>query len=129
MKIAGAKSVAKWRLKAPTCSAASYLNDAPRVVIIGRGKAVVQFKSFSLRGFVAWVMWAVVHVLFLTGFRNRLGILIQWGWMYFFYERSVRLLTGSDAIITRLIAPNDRRLSSANLYCPICFGILFEWNR
>ncbi len=85
-------------------------NDKGSMATIGRGQAVVQFKSFSLRGLIAWVLWAVIHVLFLTGFRNRIGIMLEWVWMYLFHERGVRLITGSDEVVSTLMMPKDKRL-------------------
>jgi NADH dehydrogenase len=63
---------------------------------IGRASAVADFGWLRLRGWVAWVTWLFVHILKLTGFRNRLLVLIQWAWAYFTYQRSVRLITGGD---------------------------------
>ena len=50
----------------------------------------------SLWGFPAWVIWLFVHLMSLVGFRNRLFVLINWAYNYFFYERAVRIIT-SDA--------------------------------
>ncbi len=43
-------------------------------------------------GFIAWLIWLAVHIFFLIGFRNRLGVLINWVWNYVFFERAVRLI-------------------------------------
>ena len=59
---------------------------------IGRNAAVVHIKGRSLRGFIAWILWLVVHLANLIGFRNRLVVLINWAWNYLFYERVVRLI-------------------------------------
>jgi NADH dehydrogenase len=63
---------------------------------IGRAAAVADFGSFRLTGWIAWVAWLFVHILKLTGFRNRLVVLVQWAWAYFTYQRSIRLITGDD---------------------------------
>jgi NADH dehydrogenase len=47
----------------------------------------------SFRGFPAWVVWLVVHLIQLIGFRNRLIVLINWAWDYLFYDRGARLIT------------------------------------
>jgi len=61
---------------------------------IGRAAAVADFGWLRLSGWVAWMAWLLVHIMKLVGFRNRVGVLIQWAWAYFTYQRSVRLITG-----------------------------------
>jgi NADH dehydrogenase len=63
---------------------------------IGRAAAVADFGRFRLTGWIAWVAWLFVHILKLTGFRNRLLVLVQWAWAYFTYQRSIRLIAGED---------------------------------
>jgi len=63
---------------------------------IGRAAAIADFGRFRLTGWIAWVAWLFVHILKLTGFRNRLVVLVQWAWAYFTYQRSIRLITGDD---------------------------------
>jgi NADH dehydrogenase len=60
---------------------------------IGRSAAVAHLHGLSFTGFPAWVVWLVVHLLQLIGFRNKLLVLINWAWDYFFYDRAVRLIT------------------------------------
>lgn len=60
---------------------------------IGRNAAVSYTFGTQLRGFPAWVAWLVVHLIGLIGFRNRLIVLINWTWDYFFYDRAVRLIS------------------------------------
>jgi NADH dehydrogenase len=43
-------------------------------------------------GFFAWVLWIVVHIAWLIGFRNRFVVLFEWAWAYFTYERSGRVI-------------------------------------
>jgi NADH:quinone reductase (non-electrogenic) len=61
---------------------------------IGRASAVADFGWLRLKGLVAWLAWAFVHILNLIGFRNRVVVFIEWAWAYISYERSVRLITG-----------------------------------
>lgn len=63
---------------------------------IGRHKAVARFGSVNVTGYVAWLLWLFVHVLYLAGFRNRLSVLLQWAYAYITFQRGVRLITGSD---------------------------------
>lgn len=60
---------------------------------IGRNAAVVRWGPLQLQGFIAWMIWLLVHITFLIGFRNRLMVLINWAWDYFFFDRAVRLIT------------------------------------
>ena len=69
--------------------------DKGSLATIGRAAAVAQFGKIHISGFVAWLSWLFVHILFLIGFRNRLLVFIQWAWSYVTYERSARLITGS----------------------------------
>lgn len=61
---------------------------------IGRKQAVADFGRFRLSGALAWWLWGVVHVGFLTGNRNRVTVLVNWVWHYFTYQAGIRLITG-----------------------------------
>ena len=63
---------------------------------IGRNAAVAQLGRFAFTGFLAWLLWLAVHVAQLIGFRNKLLVLVEWGWEYFTYERAVRLITADQ---------------------------------
>jgi NADH dehydrogenase len=67
--------------------------DPGTLATIGRNAAVARIWGISFKGFPAWVVWLVVHIIQLIGFRNRLFVLINWAWDYFFYDRAVRLIT------------------------------------
>jgi len=69
--------------------------DKGSLATIGRAAAVAQFGKIHVSGFLAWLSWLFVHILFLIGFRNRLLVFIQWAWSYVTYERGARLITGS----------------------------------
>jgi NADH dehydrogenase len=64
---------------------------------IGRSAAVADFGRVRLSGAPAWWIWVLVHVVQLTGFRNRLLVMIQWVWAYFSFQRGIRLITGNPA--------------------------------
>jgi NADH dehydrogenase len=72
--------------------------DKGSLATIGRAAAVAQFGKVHISGFLAWLSWLFVHILFLIGFRNRIIVLIQWAWAYFTYERGARLITGSTQL-------------------------------
>jgi NADH:quinone reductase (non-electrogenic) len=69
--------------------------DKGNLATIGRAAAVAQFGKIHISGFLAWLAWLFIHILFLIGFRNRLLVFVQWAWSYFTYERGARLITGS----------------------------------
>lgn len=70
-----------------------HYKDKGTMATIGRAKAVAEIKGFKFSGFVAWLLWSVVHILFLIGFRNRFRVFIEWMWYYFTFRRGVRLIT------------------------------------
>jgi len=66
--------------------------DPGALATIGRNQAVAKIGGLKFRGFLAWVVWLGAHILRIIGFRNRLIVLINWAWDYFFYDRAVRLI-------------------------------------
>jgi NADH dehydrogenase len=68
--------------------------DKGSMATIGRAAAVMYSGKLQLSGFLAWMAWLFIHILFLIGFRNRLMVMIQWAWSYITYERGARLITG-----------------------------------
>ena len=77
---------------------AFHYRDKGSLATIGRAAAVAQFGKIHISGFIAWLAWLFVHILFLIGFRNRLLVFIQWAWSYITYERGARLITGSTSL-------------------------------
>lgn len=75
--------------------------DKGSMATIGRNRAVAQFGNWHLTGYFAWLMWALVHVLLLSGFRNRLMVMREWVWAYFTRSLSARLITGDTDAPTR----------------------------
>jgi len=68
--------------------------DKGTMATIGRSAAVAKVGRFEFSGFVAWVTWLFVHLIFLVGFRNKLTVLLQWTYSYFTYKRGSRIVTG-----------------------------------
>ncbi|MBF2066409.1 MAG: NAD(P)/FAD-dependent oxidoreductase [Calothrix sp. C42_A2020_038] len=66
------------------------------MLIIGRHAAVANLGKVTLTGFPAWLLWLVIHLVFLPGFSNRLHVLLCWGWIYFSHEHPVRLIFRQD---------------------------------
>ena len=67
--------------------------DPGSLATIGRNAAVAYIRGIGFTGFPAWVVWLVVHIIQLIGFRNKVFVLLNWAWDYFFYERAARLIT------------------------------------
>jgi NADH dehydrogenase len=70
-----------------------HYKDPGLLATIGRNAAVARIWGLSFSGFIAWVIWVGLHIYRLIGFRNRILVLINWAWDYFFYENQVRLIT------------------------------------
>lgn len=66
--------------------------DLGSMATIGRNKAVADINKTHLKGFVAWVIWLVVHLRSILGVRNKLVVLLNWIWNYITYDQSVRLI-------------------------------------
>jgi NADH dehydrogenase len=67
--------------------------DKGQLAVIGRGQAVADIWKLHFGGFIAWLIWIFVHIFFLIGFRNRVMVLLEWGWSYLTYSRGARLIT------------------------------------
>jgi NADH dehydrogenase len=70
--------------------------DKGILATIGRSAAVAQIGRVELTGWLAWVAWLFIHLLFLIGFRNKAAVLLQWTYSYFTYQRGARIVTGMD---------------------------------
>lgn len=70
--------------------------DKGQMATIGKRKAVAQAGKLKMTGFIAWLAWLFIHVLYLVGFKNRLFVLGQWAWSYLFSKRGARLITEPD---------------------------------
>lgn len=70
--------------------------DKGQMATIGRSRAVLESGRVRLSGFIAWVAWLVVHIYYLTGFKNRLFVVIQWAWAYLTFRRGARLIVDKE---------------------------------
>jgi NADH dehydrogenase len=66
--------------------------DKGNMATIGRNSAVAEVAGLQLTGIIAWWMWAVVHIMQLITFRNRMFVFFQWAWDYIGYNRNARIL-------------------------------------
>ena len=69
--------------------------DKGSLATIGRSKAVGDFPgNIHVSGFIAWMAWLFIHILYLISFRNRFIVLFEWAWAYLTFQRGARLITG-----------------------------------
>ncbi len=67
--------------------------DRGIMATIGRSRAVAWlYYRITLTGYLAWIAWLILHLIWLMGFRNRLSVFINWVWNYITYDRSVRII-------------------------------------
>lgn len=67
------------------------------LAVIGRYRAIAEFPGLTFSGAPAWLLWLFVHIMYLAGFRNRLSVLVQWGYAFFTWQRGVRLIFRSTS--------------------------------
>jgi NADH:ubiquinone reductase (H+-translocating) len=72
---------------------AFHYKDPGLLATVGRNAAVARIFGISFSGFSAWVIWVFLHIYRIIGFRNRLIVMFNWAWDYFFYDNQVRLIT------------------------------------
>jgi len=68
--------------------------DKGTMATIGRSAAVAKIGALEFTGWPAWLAWLLVHLIFLIGFDNKLGVLLQWAYSYFTWKRGARIITG-----------------------------------
>ena len=84
--------------------------DKGTMATIGRNDAVTELPVGGLRygGFLGWLSWLGLHLLFLIGFRNRVAVLLSWLWNYLTWDRAARLILQPDRRLTAVAdAPGD----------------------
>jgi len=69
--------------------------DKGAMATIGRARAVADVAGATFSGLFAWILWSLVHVAFLIGFRNRLLVMVNWMWQWIVHARGSRLITGA----------------------------------
>ena len=82
------------RLRGDTATKPFRYRDLGSLAVISRFRAVAKIGPLQIGGFVGWVLWLVVHVTFLTGFKNRFAALARWTISFVGKGRYERALTG-----------------------------------
>lgn len=67
--------------------------DKGNLATIGRSAGIAQFGQIQLSGFIAWLGWLVIHLIFLIGFKNKITVLVSWAYSYFTYKLGARIIT------------------------------------
>ncbi|MEG6586728.1 NAD(P)/FAD-dependent oxidoreductase [Dendrosporobacter sp. 1207_IL3150] len=86
--------------------------DPGALATIGRNAAVAAFGKYHFSGIIAWFLWLVVHIIRLIGFRNRIMVVINWAWDYFFFERAVRLIMAGKEVYLKYFSWKSNTTSS-----------------
>ncbi|MEM7456227.1 MAG: NAD(P)/FAD-dependent oxidoreductase [Planctomycetota bacterium] len=82
--------------------------DKGIMATIGRNKAVMKSGNWQMGGWFAWMAWLVVHIYFLTGFRNRFFVVLSWAWSYLTYRRGARLIVGEEGELDEVHSANEQ---------------------
>lgn len=75
-----------------------HYRDKGTMATIGRNRAVASIGGLNTSGLLAWLIWSLVHVLSLIGFRKRVFVFFSWLWSYFSYSPKARLITGGSEV-------------------------------
>lgn len=79
--------------------------DKGSMAVIGKARAVAQIGRLRFTGFVAWLVWGLIHVAFLIGFRNRVLVMYSWFWNWLLNARDARLITGDARVDIERVRP------------------------
>jgi NADH dehydrogenase len=71
--------------------------DKGSMATIGRASAVAEVAGLRFGGYLAWLAWLFIHLLYIVQFGNRVLVLVQWAWSYLTWARSARLITAPAA--------------------------------
>jgi NADH:quinone reductase (non-electrogenic) len=82
-----------WRACQGLASESFRYHERGSMATIGRARAIVDLGRMRFSGFVAWLLWVVVHIYYLIGFENRLLVMVEWAWSYLTLQRGARLIT------------------------------------
>jgi NADH:ubiquinone reductase (H+-translocating) len=70
--------------------------DKGDLAVIGRGSAVARIFGVHLSGWIAWLVWLFVHLMYLVQFQSRVLVFVQWGIQFVTFSRGARLITGDN---------------------------------
>ncbi|GCE28028.1 NADH dehydrogenase [Dictyobacter alpinus] len=96
-------SVIKQRISGEPAPEPFHYHDKGNLATVGRAYAIASIGPIRISGFIAWIIWLTVHIVYLIGYENRTIVLLQWAWSYLLLKRRVRIITRS----VRLSPPSD----------------------
>ena len=67
-------------------------SDKGMMATIGRFKAIGVVGNFEMAGFLAWLFWSLIHLIYLIGYRSKILVAIEWVFAYFLNKRGTRLI-------------------------------------
>jgi NADH:ubiquinone reductase (H+-translocating) len=88
--------------------------DEGALATIGRHAAIADLGWIRLTGWFAWLLWGIVHIFFLIGFRNRVAVFLNWVWAWLTYGRGARLITGEVVSLLPESSRQDDAIPSLN---------------
>jgi len=81
--------------------------DKGSMAMVGRGKAVAAVGKIHLSGFLGWLSWIFLHIMFLVGFRRKFVTMTEWVRSYLFGQRYARLITGDQQLNLKDVATGE----------------------
>lgn len=82
--------------------------DKGNLATIGRAYAIADIRGIKADGFIGWIIWAAVHILYLITFRNRILVILQWAFLYLTYQRGGRLIVTSEGSRPKKAVPTGK---------------------
>lgn len=70
--------------------------DKGNLATVGRAFAISEVNKFKMYGLFAWIAWLAVHIYYLIGYRNRVVVLMEWGWAYLTFQRGARIIASPE---------------------------------
>jgi NADH dehydrogenase len=69
-----------------------HYRDKGSLATVGRHLAVADLPFGKFKGYFAWMLWSIVHLLSIIGVKNKIFVLLDWTWKYITYDQALRLL-------------------------------------
>ena len=85
-----------------------HYRDKGSMAVVGKDFALLEAPGMRMRGRLAWLVWAFIHIGFLPQIQNRLRVGVQWLWSYYTGQRSSRLITEGPASTSTTVGPRTR---------------------
>lgn len=96
--------------------------DKGTMATIGKAKAIAVIGKRQFTGWLAWMMWAFVHIAYLISFENRLLVGLQWFFWYLTGKRQQRLISRPvfNYMDEQLLEDEAAELSGLSKSCATC---------